>query len=522
MSKLDILHGYQRDAYNYLLSLYNENIKGGILALEMGMGKTMTSIEFARDLHKVLIVCEKTNIQTWINHFDKHYEDETYIVLHKDFISNPKEQNISGYKFIITTFDFVMSYFDNGVRCYIVQEARIGGREIREGVWTENDITLNNSNDDVAKVKKYKVVKNTTLESENKAVLFNRIWDMIIIDEVNKIVNHTSKISRALTALCADFYLILSGRPMINYSKDLFSLFRIMGCDVIPREFNVDYFNVNELRKHIYIKTYDDVNIKLPELKENIISVNLSNEELEVYNVMKQELRERVGKFKRNEDNFLSSHKVFTHMRMFLTYPYMLSDGESDIKYIEENGDFNILHDKNYYGSKMNAVINKLEEHEDKRILIFSQYVGCLKRLKKISKRFLDRRVKMIYGKTTSEDRIRYVDMMNEGDIDILLVQIKIGNSGLNIQGADVVYILEPSYNLATESQAIARAHRIGRIGDVEAYRFIVSNSFEYYMLKIQHEKEEEKVNFLGGINKLQKSITMDIMESILSNDLIY
>lgn len=519
----NILYPYQRIAVNYLLSLYDRDIKGGILSLDLGLGKTLTSLEFAKDLRKILIVCEKTNIQTWINEIDKHYEDESYIVLHRDFIKNPKETSISGYKYIITTFDFVSSLFNDGIRCYIVKEARIGGQQIREGVWTEDNITKNNEREDMAHVKKHMVVKNKTLESDNEDVIFTRKWDLIIVDEVSKIVNPNSKTSRAITSLYSDFYLILTGTPMINYSKDLYSLFRFLGLEVSPREFNINYFQLMHLINHIYMKTYNDVDVKLPNLKENIITIELTNEEKEIYDKMKNELRIRMGQFNRKEENYLSMMKVFTHMRMFLNYPYILTEGISDIKYIENDIEGNIteyplLHDSKYLGSKLNIVIENLKSHKNKKILIFSQYVGVLKKLEKIIRKKLKRNVDILYGKTTSEDRISLVDEMNNEDLDVLLIQIKVGSSGLNIQGADIVYILEPSYNLSTEYQAIGRSYRIGRKGDVEVYRFIVKNSFEYYMLKIQSDKEKEKCEFLGGTNRSQKNATTEIIEYILND----
>ena len=57
------------------------------------------------------------------------------------------------------------------------------------------------------------------------------------------------------------------------------------------------------------------------------------------------------------------------------------------------------------------------------------------------------------------------------------LISLKAGGVGLNLTQADYVFIIDPWWNPAAESQAIARAHRIGQDKQVIAYRFITQNS---------------------------------------------
>ena len=46
-------------------------------------------------------------------------------------------------------------------------------------------------------------------------------------------------------------------------------------------------------------------------------------------------------------------------------------------------------------------------------------------------------------------------------DYDVLLVQIKAGSDGLNLQQYGEVYFVSPHWNPAVEKQAIARIYRI-------------------------------------------------------------
>lgn len=54
-----------------------------------------------------------------------------------------------------------------------------------------------------------------------------------------------------------------------------------------------------------------------------------------------------------------------------------------------------------------------------------------------------------------------------------LVSQIVAGGVGLNIQAASVVVICEPQLKPITESQAIARAHRMGQVHTVQVHRLL-------------------------------------------------
>lgn len=61
----------------------------------------------------------------------------------------------------------------------------------------------------------------------------------------------------------------------------------------------------------------------------------------------------------------------------------------------------------------------------------------------------------------------------DQKDVQAFLISLKAGGVGLNLTQADYVFIIDPWWNPAAESQAIARAHRIGQDKQVIAYRFI-------------------------------------------------
>ncbi len=61
----------------------------------------------------------------------------------------------------------------------------------------------------------------------------------------------------------------------------------------------------------------------------------------------------------------------------------------------------------------------------------------------------------------------------NDPNTKVFLISLKAGGLGLNLTAADYIFLLDPWWNPAVESQAIDRAHRIGQTRPVFAYRLI-------------------------------------------------
>lgn len=72
----------------------------------------------------------------------------------------------------------------------------------------------------------------------------------------------------------------------------------------------------------------------------------------------------------------------------------------------------------------------------------------------------------------------------------VLLLSLRTGGVGLNLTTAKRVYMMDPWWSFAVEAQAIDRVHRMGQIDEVKVYRFIVKESVEERMLKVQDRKK--------------------------------
>lgn len=78
----------------------------------------------------------------------------------------------------------------------------------------------------------------------------------------------------------------------------------------------------------------------------------------------------------------------------------------------------------------------------------------------------------------------------------VLLISLKAGGVGLNLTTASNVFMMDPWWSFATEAQAIDRVHRMGQTRDVTVTRFIVKDSIEGRMLRVQ----ERKMNIAGSL----------------------
>ncbi|XP_062988155.1 helicase-like transcription factor isoform X2 [Elgaria multicarinata webbii] len=104
-------------------------------------------------------------------------------------------------------------------------------------------------------------------------------------------------------------------------------------------------------------------------------------------------------------------------------------------------------------------------------------------------------------GSMTRKKRVEAIQQFqsNEaGSPTIMLLSLKAGGVGLNLTAASRVFLMDPAWNPAAEDQCFDRCHRLGQKQDVIITKFIVKNSVEENMLKIQKKKRELAAGAFG------------------------
>ena len=100
--------------------------------------------------------------------------------------------------------------------------------------------------------------------------------------------------------------------------------------------------------------------------------------------------------------------------------------------------------------------------------------------------------------------------------VGVILLSLKAGGEGLNLQEASRVYMLEPWWNPAVEMQAIQRAHRIGQSKKVVATRFVTTSAneptIEQQMFRLQ---EKKRLVFEGTVDGSAASFSKLTLEDL-------
>jgi SNF2 family DNA or RNA helicase len=130
-----------------------------------------------------------------------------------------------------------------------------------------------------------------------------------------------------------------------------------------------------------------------------------------------------------------------------------------------------------------------------RRVLVFSQFASMLALIGQ-SLRRAGIRYTELTGATT--DRQGAVDTFEQRRVEVFLISLKAGGTGLNLTSADTVIHYDPWWNPAAQAQATDRAHRIGQTRPVFVYQLIVAGSVEERMLTLQRRKQQLADGLLG------------------------
>ena len=167
------------------------------------------------------------------------------------------------------------------------------------------------------------------------------------------------------------------------------------------------------------------------------------------------------------------------------------------------------LHPSQRDSIKIETIVEQLTtELNNHNALVFSQFTSMLGLIRKE----LDKRgIKYCYLDGSTRKRKEVVEEFNENeDIQIFLISLKAGNTGLNLVKADYVYIVDPWWNPAVETQAIDRTHRIGQDKNIFAYKLVCKNTIEEKILKLQAKKKKIASDIIATDENIMKTLNKD------------
>jgi superfamily II DNA or RNA helicase len=96
----------------------------------------------------------------------------------------------------------------------------------------------------------------------------------------------------------------------------------------------------------------------------------------------------------------------------------------------------------------------------------------------------------------------------------VLIIQIKAGGVGLNLQQFTSIFIVSPDWNPSNEIQAIARAHRIGQKKKVEVFKFTTIINEEF----LEDEDKQYKISTIDQMIIKKQQFKRLLMAEVLND----
>ncbi|RLN42769.1 ATP-dependent DNA helicase DDM1 isoform X2 [Panicum miliaceum] len=491
------LKSYQIKGVKWLISLWQNGLNG-ILADQMGLGKTIQTIGFlahlkGKGMHgPYMIIAPLSTLSNWVNEISRFVPSVTSIIYHGDKVARAEIRR----KFMPKTKDAISPDFPIVVTSY-------------------------------------------EMAMSDAKFLAHYRWKYVVVDEGHRLKNSKCKLLREIKRIPMDNKLLLTGTPLQNNLAELWSLLNFILPDIFSshEEFE-SWFDFSgkaseekeeteeKRRVHVVSKLHailrpfllrrmkEDVEQMLPRKKEIIIYANMT----ELQKRIQDHLVEKTFDVYLNEESDIvlrrpgikaKLNSLFIQLRKNCSHPDLLEAafGTTSLyppvdKLLEQCGKFQLL----------DRLLTSLLARKHK-VLIFSQWTKVLD----IIEYYLDSKgieVCRIDGGVKLEERRRQIAEFNDSNsnLNVFILSTRAGGLGINLTSADTCILYDSDWNPQMDLQAMDRCHRIGQTRPVHVYRLATSHSVEgriikkaFGKLKLEHvvigkgqfEQERAKPNIL-------------------------
>ncbi|KAM5165125.1 helicase-like transcription factor [Mantella aurantiaca] len=170
-------------------------------------------------------------------------------------------------------------------------------------------------------------------------------------------------------------------------------------------------------------------------------------------------------------------------------------------------------HHKWMSSSKINALMHELTEQREKhphvKSIIVSQFTAFLSLIETALREsgFTFARLDGSMNQKKRTEAIQSFQSSHNDSPTIMLLSLKAGGVGLNLTAASRVFLMDPAWNPAAEEQCFDRCHRLGQTKEVNITKFVVTDSVEENMLKIQDKKRQLAAGAFGGNKPTSREI---------------
>jgi len=314
-------------------------------------------------------------------------------------------------------------------------------------------------------------------------------FDIVILDEAQRIKNRASTTSLACRLLPRKRAWALSATPLENNESDTESILGFLNPSAgqfLPRPALNQKLESMMLRRRKF-----DVRGELPPVILQDLRIDLLLKQRSIY-----------------DDLWLRRTEVIRHSASSGNIASALLGLITQLKVI---CNFEQLTNTS---SKWNALQDILDQAgNEARILIFSQFVETLRW---ISKRMQVPHSLLIGSMSLAERQKSINNFKNNPSPRILLVSLRAGGVGLNLEEATHVVLFDRWWNPAVEIQAIFRAHRFQRVEPLHVIRFLIVDSIEERIAEILDQKGQLFDDVIESVETESRSFSQQEMMRIL------
>ncbi|MDR1794736.1 MAG: DEAD/DEAH box helicase [Erysipelotrichaceae bacterium] len=281
-------------------------------------------------------------------------------------------------------------------------------------------------------------------------------FGLLVVDEAHFVKNPQARRTKALLAVAqrCERILYMTGTPLENRVDEMCFLVRCLDPEIAMQLTKMKTLQATlQFRKTlapVYLRrTRSDVLSELPDLIENEDWLEISFLEQRAY-------AQSVA-----AGNFMAMRRV----------SWDVDAGES---------------------SKASRLLELCEaaKEDGLKILVFSFFLDTLNKVCGLLK---SRACGPLTGAVSNPRRQQIIDEFTQsGTGQVLVAQVQTGGTGLNIQSASVVIFCEPQIKPSLESQAIARAYRMGQVRDVQVHRLLAADTIDERMMELLSNKQLE------------------------------
>jgi SNF2 family DNA or RNA helicase len=344
-------------------------------------------------------------------------------------------------------------------------------------------------------------------------------WDLIILDEGQRIKNWEAKTSRVLKGLKSQFALVLSGTPLENRLDELYSVVQFIDDRRLGpafRFFNrhrmvdekgkvLGYKNLDELRKNLgpvlLRRTRGSVLSELPPRSTDYIRIPPTEEQLDIHAGHMRMVSMITRKAYISEMDLLRLQKALLMCRMSANSTFLVNKQQPSFSSKLEH---------------LRDLLGDLLDEKDRKAVLFSEWTTMLDLIEPLAD---GHRFVRLDGSVPQKKRQALVHEFQHDEKCRLFLTTNAGSTGLNLQAANTVVNVDLPWNPAVLEQRIARAHRMGQKQPVQVFVLITENTIEENLLATLSAKQDlsmaaldfdstvNQVDFPSGMEELRRRL---------------